>query len=180
MAQAFRRANPTTISGYLEAEERQLLDSVFDTVAILLASEQPAANQDPLAAMVGISSSANLSSDPALQRLFPNAYRTDPEAANDFRRYTEESLREQKLDNANQAITLLEDQPDDLQMSIKQAQIISAALNDARLILGSRLELTDEHSLDTLLEVEVNNEGPAHLYEWLTWLQESLVRSLMD
>jgi hypothetical protein len=65
-------------------------------------------------------------------------------------------------------------------MSIKQAQIISAALNDARLILGSRLELTDEHSLDTLLEVEVNNEGPAHLYEWLTWLQESLVRSLMD
>jgi hypothetical protein len=37
-----------------------------------------------------------------LQRLFPNAYRTDPEAANDFRRYTEESLREQKLDNANQ------------------------------------------------------------------------------
>ena len=38
--------------------------------------------------------------DPALQRLLPDAHRDDPEVAAEFRRFTERSLREGKVDDA--------------------------------------------------------------------------------
>jgi hypothetical protein len=54
-----------------------------------------------------------------------------------------------------------------------------AALNNTRLVLATRLGLTDETTLEQLLIAEQDSGGAAHLYEWLTWLQETLVRAVM-
>ena len=47
--------------------------------------------------------------DPVLQRLFPSAYPDDEEAASEFRRYTEGTLRDGKADAAALIIDTLEE-----------------------------------------------------------------------
>jgi Domain of unknown function (DUF2017) len=54
-----------------------------------------------------------------------------------------------------------------------------AALNDIRLALGTRLELTGEDRTDPEDLAEDDPRRPAlALYDWLTWLQETLVGSM--
>ncbi len=65
--------------------------------------DEPAADADPLAALFAEGPSEP-PSDPALRRLFPDAYGDDTEelraAASDFRRYTENDLRARKREDA--------------------------------------------------------------------------------
>jgi len=55
-------------------------------------------SSDPLAQLLAMPSEIVTPDDPVLLRLLPNAY-TDPEAASDFRRYTEPQLRGAKQKN---------------------------------------------------------------------------------
>lgn len=65
--------------------------------------DEPAEDADPLAALFAEGPSEP-PSDPALKRLFPDAYGGDSEelraAASDFRRYTENDLRARKREDA--------------------------------------------------------------------------------
>ncbi|MEU3838909.1 DUF2017 domain-containing protein [Streptomyces sp. NPDC028635] len=139
-------------------------------------------------------------SDPVLRRLFPDAY-TDPEeqpastreaeerAAHsaEFRRYTENDLRAGKRENALAVIRSLDalnsagDGGAVLKLSPEESQQWLGALNDLRLAIGSRLEITDEDDTDLLYRLpdEDPRKPMVMAYLWLGGLQETLVTTLM-
>jgi Domain of unknown function (DUF2017) len=117
--------------------------------------------------------------DPVLARLFPDAYGDDPEAAGDFRRYTEQGLRDGKVAAARTVLATLPDEGGRIRLSAGDAEAWLRALNDVRLALGVLLEIKEDY------ERELADETPAdprsaylQVYDWLTFLQETLVRSL--
>jgi hypothetical protein len=180
VAHAFNRTVTGKIVGRLDPVEQALLRSLVLQLAQLLHETDDAASQDPLAQLVGIQELAERPEDPALLRLFPDAYRDDESAANDFRRYTQARLRENKTSRADAVIEMLDRADTKIELSDAEAQNMLAVMNDTRLVLASRLGLTDELTLDELLLAEADQGGAAHLYEWLTWLQETLVRAIMQ
>jgi hypothetical protein len=117
--------------------------------------------------------------DPVLARLLPDAYQDDPEAAGEFRKYTESSLREAKKYFAQ---TLLETLPPGggrVKLTAEQARDWLRALNDVRLMFGVRLEVTED------FEEQFASLGPRdprvaafEVYGWLGAMQESLVRAV--
>jgi len=117
--------------------------------------------------------------DPVLARLLPDAYNDDPEAAGEFRKYTESSLREAKKYFAQ---TLLETVPPGggrVKLSADQARDWLRALNDVRLMFGVRLEVTED--LDEQLGALDPNDpriAAFEVYGWLGEVQESLVRAI--
>ena len=96
--------------------------------------------------------------DPVLARLLPDAYQDDDEAAGEFRKYTESSLREAKKYFAQ---TLLDTVPPNggrVKLTADQARDWLRALNDVRLMFGVRLEVTED--FEEQLAV-TRPEGPA-------------------
>jgi hypothetical protein len=117
--------------------------------------------------------------DPVLARLLPDAYRDDPDAAGEFRRYTESSLREAKK---YFALTLLETLPPSggkIKLTGDQARDWLRALNDIRLMFGVRLEVTEDFE-EQLAALDPKDPRVAafEVYGWLGAVQESLVRAL--
>ena len=117
--------------------------------------------------------------DPVLARLFPDAYGDDPEAAGDFRRYTEQGLRSGKVAAARTVLATLPDEGGRIRLSAGDAEAWLRALNDVRLALGVLLGITEDYERE-LADVTGTDPRSAYLqvYDWLTFLQETLVRSL--
>lgn len=117
--------------------------------------------------------------DPVLARLLPDAYNDDPEAAGEFRKYTESSLREAKKYFAQ---TLLETLPPGggrVKLSAEQARDWMRALNDVRLMFGVRLEVTEDFEEQlAALDPQDPRLAAFEVYGWLGAVQESLVRAI--
>ncbi|MER5962455.1 DUF2017 domain-containing protein [Streptomyces sp. NPDC002057] len=154
--------------------------------------DEPAADADPLAALFAEGPSKP-PSDPALKRLFPDAYGDDSEelraAASDFRRYTENDLRARKREDALVVIRALDglsaDATDEggvvLKLTPDESRAWLGALNDLRLTIGTRLEVTDEESEQLYRLPDSDPRKPMVMaYLWLGALQESLVETLMS
>src|SRR5580698_3231441 len=62
---------------------------------------------DALEAMLYPPGAAHTPEDPVLARLLPDAYSDDPEAAGEFRKYTEPALRSAKYEVARQMLDTL-------------------------------------------------------------------------
>jgi hypothetical protein len=137
-------------------------------------------NAGDLAAMVGFAEDdAELPDDPVLARLLPDAYRDDPEASGEFRRYTEQGLRSGKAAAARTVLATLPPDGGRIRLSEPEAQAWLRALNDVRLALGTRLGVTDD------FDEQVAGMGPEDpraayvgVYQWLAFLQETLVQAL--
>lgn len=111
--------------------------------------------------------------DPALRRLFPPAYVEHPEHETEYRLIMGEDLRERHLS----ALAVLEETADAEELSPAQAHGWLAALNDLRLVLGTRLGVSedpDDHELDA----DDPRAGALALYHYLSWLQEQMVEAL--
>lgn len=134
--------------------------------------------EDELAAALGISERAETPDDPVLARLFPDAYRDDPEAAGEFRRYTEVGLRDAKRAAATAVLATLRPGQDVL-LDDEQTQSWLKALNDVRLALGTRLDITEDWD-EQVAELELHD--PRYplfaAYGWLSELQDDLIRVL--
>src|SRR4051794_5340497 len=91
--------------------EADLLRSLASQLVELLRNERaiPAHDIDPLEAMLDFSGPTDEPDAPVLARLFPTAYPDDAEAAGDFRRFTEGTLRDGKAEAAISVIDGLED-----------------------------------------------------------------------
>ena len=125
--------------------------------------------------------------DPSLERLLPSAHREDPGLAAEFRRLTEYGLRERKAANLATAIAALQDSDGDkVRLDQEQAQAMVVALTDVRLLLGERLRLRTDEDADALhdrLESASEDDPQLYLaayYDFLTWLQETLIQALMS
>ena len=135
---------------------------------------------DPLALLVGIDPAATTPTDPAMLRLFPDAYGDDePEATAEFRRFTERSLREGKVANAERVVSSLEGSGDRLVLTPDDVQSWLGTLNDVRLTIGTRLGITEDIEERPTFGANEAELMAYDLYDWLSFLQETLVRAAM-
>ena len=168
----------------LEDHERAVLAQLLGQLGQMVAPADPAqdadGSADPLAAMVGIDADAELPEDAAEARLFPDAYSDDPEAAGEFRRFTERRLREQRSERVERAAEALRDRSDGKAVLDDADQVsLLTVLNDLRLVLGTRLEIEeDDVDVDTLVPPDDPRRPLAELYLWITWLQAGLLTAM--
>jgi len=106
---------------------------------------------------------------PVTRRLFPDAS-PDPATAADLRDLLHDDLREAKLANARATIESL---PEDgrVDLDVELAEQWLTALNDLRLTVGTAIGVTEE----TDEAPRSAEDAGLHLYDWLTYLQGSLV-----
>jgi hypothetical protein len=110
--------------------------------------------------------------DPSLRRLFPPAY--DDEAdETEYRRL----MRDELLGGRRRALQVLEETAGRDRLNAGEAQAWLTALNDLRLVLGTRLAVTEETFLDGL-DPDDPRAPELALYAYLSWLQEQLVEAI--
>ncbi len=192
----FRAVRGGGAAARFAAAEAALLRSLAGQVAELVGGDPPpggaetaqdTAPPSPSAApdateleeMFALSDSAALPDDPVLARLLPDAYPDDPAAAGEFRRYTESSLRSGKVAAAMTLLGTLPENGGRVRLSADEAQAWLRSLNDIRLALGVRLNVTEDRD-DMLARTGQGGPEAAGLwvYDWLTLLQETLVEAL--
>lgn len=169
------------------AFEADLLRSLAAQLIELLRNESATeASQDPLAELLDFSGPTTAPEDPVLARLFPTAYPGDDEAAGEFRRYTENDLRNGKAASAARVIDTLEEaglpqQPEDglfIDVELDRAEAIGwmRTFTDLRLAIATRLgvEDGDEDYWQSLPDDDPRTQ--VHdIYDWVGYLQETLV-----
>ena len=117
--------------------------------------------------------------DPVLARLLPDAYGDDPDAAGEFRRYTEHGLRSGKVAAAQTVLATLPAAGGRVRLSAGDAEAWLRSLNDVRLALGVVLGITEDYEREFGgLDPGDPREAYLHVYDFLTYLQETLVRAL--
>ncbi len=136
-------------------------------------------SMDDLARLLGQTGPATPPDDPVLARLLPDAYRDDTEAAGDFRRFTEQELRDGKAAAARTVLATLPEDGGRIRLSDEEGQVWLRALNDVRLALGVRLSITEDFD-PRAADLDPADPRSAYMwiYDWLTFLQETLVRAL--
>ncbi|MFE7429443.1 DUF2017 domain-containing protein [Streptomyces sp. NPDC057545] len=154
--------------------------------------DEPAEGADPLAALFAEGPSER-PADPALARLFPDAYGDDDSelraASAEFRRFTENDLRARKRDDALAVVRTLDaltvggDGGAVLTLSGDECRHWLGALNDLRLTIGTRLDVSDEDGggADSLYRLPDSDPRKPMVmaYLWLGALQETLVETMM-
>ena len=172
--------------------EADLIRSLAGQLVELLRNEAavPREGLDPFEAMMDFSGPTAAPEDPVLARLFPTAYPADEEAAAEFRRFTEGTLRDGKARGASTIIDQLEEaglptelREDgliiDVELDEETAESWLRSFTDLRLALATRLGVEDG---DEEVWAALPDEDPrsqAHdIYEWVGYLQETLVDAL--
>ena len=188
----FRPIKGGGASAWLSSDEAMLLRTLIVPVMELLndperpappapESDEPTDLFDDLEKMFDDAAAAppETPADPVLARLLPDAYQDDPEAAGEFRKYTESSLREAKKYFAQTLLETLPAAGGRVKLTADQARDWLRALNDVRLMFGVRLEVTEDFE-DQLASLDPSDPRFAafEVYAWLGAVQESLVRAI--
>lgn len=142
----------------LDPVEIALLESMFDELATVAAADDDTA------------------ADPVVQRLYPTAHPDDPDADADYRALTQESLRSERLARIQACAAELSAARDVDLGDAEVAERWIKVLNDLRLALGVRLEITEND--DPVGEVDETDQ-PRLIYHWLTAVQDTVVTALM-
>ncbi|MDK0519721.1 DUF2017 domain-containing protein [Streptomyces sp. ML-6] len=154
--------------------------------------DEPAEGEDPLAALFAEGPSEP-PADPALARLFPEAYGDEDDelraASAEFRRFTENDLRTRKRDDALvvvrtlDALTTAGNGSAVLELTADECRNWLGTLNDLRLTIGARLEVSEEEEGEAGSLYRLPDSDPRKpmvmAYLWLGGLQETLVETLM-
>ena len=134
----------------LDAHERLLLNELLDELERLL--------DDP--------------DDPELRRLFPPAY-SEPTDDEQYRSLVRDGL----VSGRAKALTTVRETLGAELLDLEQADQWLRALNDMRLVLGTRWDVTEQ--LDYAeLDFEEPRGRELAVYGYLSWLQEQLVEAL--
>jgi hypothetical protein len=192
MSEGFQRRRGGGAVATFTGFEADLLRSLASQLVELLRNEvaAPRAGDDPLEQLLDFSGPTTEPEDPVLARLFPTAYPNDEEAAGEFRRFTEGALRDSKARGAVSIIDTLEEAGlpaelaedglvVDVELELPDAVTWLKSFTDIRLALATRLGV-EEGDEDYWLALP--DEDPrAHvydIYQWVGYLQESLVEAL--
>ncbi len=163
---------------WLAASESSLLRSLVGQVMALIAGQEQRADTDDLDALLS-SPPPKAPEDPVLARLLPDGYTDDPDAAGEFRKYTEPGLRSAKHQAAQEMLATLPLTGGRVQLSGDQALAWLKALNDVRLALGVRLGVTEDFEEQWGKLAQDDPQWTAfEVYAWLGAVQESLVQAL--
>jgi hypothetical protein len=142
----------------IPADERDLLRAVGPQLRNVLVRQAEVAGADD---------------DPAVERLFPVAYPTDEDRQTEYRLLVHDELMASHLG----ALAVLEETADAERLDEDQLLSWMRALNDVRLVLGTRLEITqdgDERPWDP----RDPRSGAFAVYDYLTYLQGEIIEAL--
>lgn len=161
----FRRSRSGGFDAVFEPGEAAVLTRLCEELTTLLAGEGPGEKQG----------------DPVLERLFPRAYLdpTEEEAEAEWQRLAHDDL----VDGRRRALAVVEGTLAvatvrkgrfELTLSEEQAEAWLAVLNDARLALGTRLDVTEDLDLSGI-DPDDPDTAPFAVYWWLGMLEERLI-----
>lgn len=115
---------------------------------------------------------ASAGDDPALTRLFPVAYRDDPDAAAEFARYTRSGLVDSKTANAGTVAAALAG-GELVELSPDAAERWLPVLTDLRLIVAERIGIRADDD-------PVPDDALGEVYHWLGQLQAYLIDAIEE
>lgn len=110
--------------------------------------------------------------DPAVRRLFPPAH-ADRESEEQYRSL----VRDQLVSGRSSALATMRDTLGRKTLSRDEADAWLRALNDLRLVLGTRLDVSENLDFEDLDPQEPRGRDLA-VYAYLSWLLEQLVEAL--
>ena len=110
--------------------------------------------------------------DPAVRRLFPPAH-TDRESEEQYRSL----VRDQLVAGRSQALVTMRDSLEKETLGPHEADAWLRVLNDLRLALGTRLDVTEDMVYEDVDPRDPRGRDLA-VYAYLSWLQEQLVEAL--
>lgn len=216
------RSDGSATTGYgavLHRTEREVVAALVREVVVLLGADDTgdaaAGTRDATADtahpfdLSGWSSDpVRAPEDPALRRLFPDAYRDDPERTAEFRRLTECDLRATRSSRLRTLAAVLAaasgrpgpeamgtgaDDLVEMRVPVAQAPQVVAALTDLRLVMAERLGVQTSDDADALVRLvtrpwEQDASDPrrattrlrATLYLMLGVLQDTLLEAMAD
>jgi len=180
----FRPTRGGGVRAGLAPAEASLLRSLVGQVMTLIAPDGPPPPGQPGELLdwdpeLTQGDQPQIPDDPVLARLLPDGYRDDPGAAQEFRKYTESSLRSAKQQAAQEMLDTLPETGGKIQLTHDQAHAWLKALNDVRLALGVRLGVTEEFEEQWgQLRADDPQWAAFEVYAWLGAVQESLVKAL--
>jgi hypothetical protein len=165
----FRRNRSDGFDVVLEAGEAAVLTRLCEELTTLLSIDE---GEEPEAA------------DPVLERLFPRAYLdpTEEDAESDWQRLVHGDLldgRRRALATVEGTLAAAELRRNRFELTLSEEQALDwlAMLNDARLALGTRLEVTEDLDLSGL-DPDDPDTAPFAVYWWLGVLEERLIDAL--
>lgn len=112
-------------------------------------------------------------SDPALERLFPDPHPDDAEAGKEYRALVGGDL----LNQRRSSIEVLEQTIDEETLTPGQMEAWLLTVNDLRLVLGTKLDVTEDTN-DAGLPPGDPRQPTFELYRYLTWLEWQIVEAL--
>lgn len=143
------RSGDGTFRVRLSAEERALLRTLAGQLRELLTTGE----------------------DPVLRRLFPPAYADDPAQDAEWRAMVGDDLLARRL----RAVDLLESTVEEKRLSEEQLTAWMAAVNDVRLVLGTKLDVDEDMD-----DIDPDDPDAPLLaaYAWLGWVLSDVVDAL--
>ena len=181
-----RRGARGSVKVQLREDEAWVLTKLVDGLDELLREGQaPDADvENDVSVIAGVAwpdaDSVVTPDDPALRRLLPDAYRDDADAAAEFRRYTDATLREDML--ADLAVVRGSlgaiDAREHLTLSEAEAESWLRALTSGRLVMASRLGIERSEDDEALEGLDPDDPRVAlhALYRW----SGALLSDLLD
>jgi hypothetical protein len=115
------------------------------------------------------------SDDPSLTRLFPPGYGDDLDASAEY----DQLVRGDLVDTKRDALVTMARTATADQLSEEELLQWLTATNDLRLVLGTRLRVTEEYQ--GFMPAPDDPSAPEWVaYNYLSWLQEEIVAALSD
>lgn len=164
---AFENAGGGIVTARLDPVEAVLLTQLASQVAELIEESR----------------TRDAGADLAILRLLPDAYPDDAEASAEFRRFTAAELSGKKVRNARTMIADVAsaasaDGPVEVRLDAGSAGAWLRSLTDIRLVLATRLGITEDGDVAEGEDEESLMLGD--VYDWLGFVQDSLVNALEE
>lgn len=146
----------------VEPEEARILVSLADQLQALLAEALESPVDD----------------DSAVRRVLPDAYRTEPELADEWRRLSRRGLVDRKIGFARTLATALapvveEGMAREVPLTMDAALDWVRGIGDLRLVIADRMGIIVDGDTGMFGE-----PGLRDVYDWLAWMQDGLVQVL--
>jgi hypothetical protein len=149
MRRTVRRARDGTFHLRLTDDERDLVANLAAQLRELLVSDET----------------------DGLERLYPPAYANDPDRESEYRSMVHDELLEKRL----AAVDVVEQTAAATSLTEEQVTAWMGAINDLRLVLGTRLDVSEDQDLPALDDPS----APAFaVYQYLTHLLAEIVHAL--
>lgn len=191
--QAFKRIDKASVAIF-DADELELVESLLGQLIELIVDDahgcqlSPSisdAEEDLIARLErelnngGAVFEVGPGSDPVMRRLFPVAYQDDEAASYDFHQFTAQEQSQDKVDAARLMLADLAASQGHGTCEVRDEHLWAwlKSLTNLRLALSVRLEIDSAETSEALAELPQDSPRAwiFSVYEWLGWVQESLL-----